>query len=531
MNPLPSPDQWEVLERRKAMLIPSAVGFFFLLGLILLFVSGYPLIGDLALIAGLVIALHALWVVTRGNPSRRALLIPVFGALILAVVSAGIYAVPRSFFLSKFGESTGGFLAEFMPIVGILLACLLFLSNIFMLVSRCTRTEGELSTMKEQLGGHRDRGKVMEAAYRSIINSCPVPTISVDMSQYVTGANAAWSKFLGYTISEALGRPIGFFLEEPNIPGSSRLFGTDGSPARLDTQVRAKDGALYPVRLTVVPIDMNGESHGFHCFFEDATHLFALERQILLLQRAQALRYLADHAAKTITAATRGVRTMVRWVQGERITAEEANRATTSIKTALRQSGMLADDLRLFYRSLLEETDTANLNVVVKRVTDFMRRLDVPGITVEESCSSEDLPASVQTAEIEQVLINLCINSLEAMPQGGVLRIATERLRTRDHFQPAMVAITITDTGKGVDSRIARGEYNIFQMPEFKPGQVGLGLLVSHRVIRRHGGKLSLNVLSPHGTRAEILLPLQEESKVGKVPVPEPRPRRMASTV
>ncbi|HQO35948.1 MAG TPA: PAS domain S-box protein, partial [bacterium] len=351
MNPLPSPDQWEVLERRKAMLIPSAVGFLFLLGLILLFVSGYPLIGDLVLIAGLVIALHALWVLTRGNPNRRALLSPVFGALILATLSAGIFAVPHSFFLSKFGESTGRLLAGFVPIVGILLACLLFLSSIFTLLSRCTRTEGEVSTMKEQLGGHRDRSKVMEAAYRSIINSCPVPTISVDMSQYVTGANEAWSKFLGYSISEALGRPVGFFLEEPNIPGSSRLFGTDGSPARLDTQVRGKDGVLYPVRLTVVPIDMNGESHGFHCFFEDASHLFVLERQILLLQRAQALRHLADHAAKTVTAATRGVQTMIRWLQGQRITAEEANLATTSVKKALRHSGMLVDDLRLFHRS------------------------------------------------------------------------------------------------------------------------------------------------------------------------------------
>jgi len=530
MNPLPSPDQWEVLERRKAMLIPSAVGFLFLLGLILLFVSGYPLIGDLVLIAGLVIALHALWVLTRGNPNRRALLSPVFGALILATLSAGIFAVPHSFFLSKFGESTGRLLAGFVPIVGILLACLLFLSSIFTLLSRCTRTEGEVSTMKEQLGGHRDRSKVMEAAYRSIINSCPVPTISVDMSQYVTGANEAWSKFLGYSISEALGRPVGFFLEEPNIPGSSRLFGTDGLPARLDTQVRGKDGVLYPVRLTVVPIDMNGESHGFHCFFEDASHLFVLERQILLLQRAQALRHLADHAAKTVTAATRGVQTMIRWLQGQRITAEEANLATTSVKKALRHSGMLVDDLRPFHRSLLEDTEAANLNVVVKRVTDFMRRLDVPGITVEESSSPEALPASIQTAEIEQVLINLCINSLEAMPQGGVLRIAAEQLRTRDHFQPAMAAITVTDTGKGVDPRIARGEYNIFQMPEFKPGQVGLGLLVSHRVIRRHGGKLSLHILSPHGTRAEILLPLQEESKVSKVPTSPPRPRRMAST-
>ncbi|MFH1741202.1 MAG: HAMP domain-containing sensor histidine kinase [bacterium] len=322
------------------------------------------------------------------------------------------------------------------------------------------------------------------------------------------------------------------FIEEYGLPGTAGLFGMVGSGTVVHTFVRTKSGDRQPVRVTVVPIDIDGESHGFHCFFEDATHLYAVERQILLLQRAQSLRPLARSLARSIAAASRGLQTMVRWTRGERVTVEDAKQATVVISRALRRSGMLADDLRLFQQALKGPPDTSNVNVIVKRVVDFVQRLEPPGITVEEECSSEDLLVFTQPAELEQVLINLSLNAIEAMPDGGVLRMGTERIHSEQDSRPTpIVRITVTDTGKGIDPRIAQADLNARRIPEERKGQPGLGLVISQRVLRYHGGQIALHRLDDRGTRAEIMLPLRIKSDTAKVSTSPPARAPVASAV
>jgi len=108
--------------------------------------------------------------------------------------------------------------------------------------------------------------------------------------------------------------------------------------------------------------------------------------------------------------------------------------------------------------------------------------------------------------QLQQVFLNLLINALDAMPDGGTLRI-----RSGFNAEDAAIRIEIADTGTGVDPQHAQ---KIFQ-PFFttKHGGTGLGLAVSRQLIEQHGGTLSVADNPGGGAVFVIRLPLQPSSE------------------
>ncbi len=516
MNPDPVPSsRWEVLEKRKAILIPLATGIPLLLGFLFILVLERHLVGHGLLLVGLVIPLHALWLFTRNRSSTRNSIRPIIFGLLFYMAAVAILALPRSLTLSWLGPQYGPVVLGLLPIAAVLAGGLFFLFAVFKLVAQCTNAEADVKDLQSQVGGYRGRGKVVDGTYRCLYDSSPVPVASVDMSQYISSVNPAWEEFTGYSASESVGNPLASFLEEEGIRETGRLFGRDESPPPRDTQLRAKDGRLLPARLIVVPIDVEDERHGFHCFFENNSHLIALENQILLLQRAQSLRPLVRNLASSIASASRGVQTMVRWKQGQRITVQDAQQALNAIRRVLRRSGILADELRLFERAMEEPPDVYNVNVVAKRAVDFVRRIEPKEITVEEACTDEELAVHGRAAELEQVLVNLCMNAVQAMPQGGVLQVATEKISPEKSFLIAPGArITITDTGPGIPQDVMDRNLNMYPTTDSTNGSPPLGLIVSNRVVQRHRGYFSLQRNTPTGTRVSIELPMATDKTV-----------------
>jgi PAS domain S-box-containing protein len=103
--------------------------------------------------------------------------------------------------------------------------------------------------------------------------------------------------------------------------------------------------------------------------------------------------------------------------------------------------------------------------------------------------------------QLKQVILNLCLNAVEAMPQGGELRLRTEHLSKQGE-----VLVTITDTGDGIDPADLR---NIFE-PFFttKEGGTGLGLFITHEIIQRHQGRVEVESEIGKGATFRVWLPV-----------------------
>jgi signal transduction histidine kinase len=107
-------------------------------------------------------------------------------------------------------------------------------------------------------------------------------------------------------------------------------------------------------------------------------------------------------------------------------------------------------------------------------------------------------------SKIKQVIMNLSLNGIEAMRDGGVLQISCER--TRDDY----VRMKIQDEGVGMEEDELERIFNPFYTT--KEDGTGLGMSISHRIVEDHGGLLRFDSAPKQGTTAEVLLPRQESS-------------------
>jgi signal transduction histidine kinase len=126
---------------------------------------------------------------------------------------------------------------------------------------------------------------------------------------------------------------------------------------------------------------------------------------------------------------------------------------------------------------------------------------------------SPDLPAFVFSPDgIQQVLLNLLRNAIEAMPQGGRLKVTSTLRRFRSGRPPA-AEIFVSDTGHGIPDDVLG---NIFK-PFFttRHNGTGLGLPISHGIVRAHGGRIYARNRTPAGATFRISLPLGDAAPGG----------------
>jgi two-component system NtrC family sensor kinase len=146
----------------------------------------------------------------------------------------------------------------------------------------------------------------------------------------------------------------------------------------------------------------------------------------------------------------------------------------------------------------LAPTDLADL---VRRTTDLIRSpLAATRVMITESHAELSL-IDLDPQAIQQVILNVLTNALQAMPDGGSLQIGSS-------IRGSEAVVTITDDGVGMDETVAAQAFVPFFSARRGAGALGLGLSVSHGLIESHGGTIRLTSTEGVGTTVEIALPL-----------------------
>jgi signal transduction histidine kinase len=134
------------------------------------------------------------------------------------------------------------------------------------------------------------------------------------------------------------------------------------------------------------------------------------------------------------------------------------------------------------------------------------------GVGVVQRLPEGNANLAIEATRLRQVLLNLVLNALEAMPEGGTLALAAERT------EAGAVRVEVTDTGAGL--RLAPGQDPFEPFVTTKPGGCGLGLYLSRRLVEQCGGRIGFRTASPHGTTFWFEVPGAEgASAEGKVPL------------
>lgn len=180
-------------------------------------------------------------------------------------------------------------------------------------------------------------------------------------------------------------------------------------------------------------------------------------------------------------------------------------------RAGLKAAG-IARQILEFSRRQETEARVINANTLIREIADILRRVVGDGVKVELRLASDLGNTRIDPTEFQQVLLNLCFNARDAMPQGGKLTV-----RTFNHLQAAggrlaagdYVGVEVKDTGEGMDEETRARVFEPFFTT--KPHGTGLGLSMALGIIRGAGGEMCVRSKPGAGTTFEMLLPETSE--------------------
>jgi two-component system NtrC family sensor kinase len=177
------------------------------------------------------------------------------------------------------------------------------------------------------------------------------------------------------------------------------------------------------------------------------------------------------------------------------------------IASESRRCGDLVKNLLTFSRTTPMNLQPANLNQVINRSLRLVQhQLDLAGIHVQPQLDPKLPQVQCDAAQIEQVVLALVMNALDAMPQGGNLWLTTSFTR-----EPNQACIVVRDDGSGIPAEILPRIFEPFLTTKETGRGVGLGLAISHSILERHRGTIEVQSEQGRGTTFTVTLPWESE--------------------
>ena len=291
------------------------------------------------------------------------------------------------------------------------------------------------------------------------------------------------------------------------------LAGGDGFADEL--QIRRPDGrAIWIYSVGRATRDESGKLLRVNGFDQDISDRRRLEDQLRQSQKMEAVGRLAGGVAHDFN-------NLLTVIQGYcevllfNLSDDNKNRLPVeAIQKAADRATQLTRQLLAFSRKAMIETRTLNLNDVILQLEVMLRRLIATNITIDISLAPEPCFIEADPTQIDQVILNLALNSRDAMPNGGKLSISTKRISLAqpelavgdiiptNHF----IELRVSDTGHGMTDEVKSRIFEPFFTTKEKGKGTGLGLAVVHGIVNQSRGQISVESIVDHGTTFRILL-------------------------
>jgi len=344
----------------------------------------------------------------------------------------------------------------------------------------------------------------------SIIQSIGSGIIITEMNDTITYINRAGERMLGFSKEELIGKPFNIFsLKEKQSAVPSFLNNPDDLDTRKEGWMKKKDHTEFPVGFTINNhLSVRGEKIGKILVFRDLTNVYKIQEEILRMDRLVSLGKLASGIAHELRNPLAGIKTTAQAL-GEEMSEDDSRREYLTRIT--KEIDRLNDLLKTFFSFAKPQ----KLNLIHCEIKDIINEI-IPflikeiadkGIRFVETYHPQLPQIKVDKTQMHQVFLNLFLNAIQAMPNGGELKIEASPIYSvsLDGFKKKFVKVVISDSGRGIPPHIVQ---NIFD-PFFttKPKGVGLGLSITYQIIKKHGGSIKVESQWEQGTSFIVNLP------------------------
>jgi len=361
---------------------------------------------------------------------------------------------------------------------------------------------GWLSILTLQgLKGSQSRLRRVEAFRDILISSLPVGLIATDTKGGIILYNKFSRKLTGISEKKALGGDPAVFEKMPDIHAA---FKTKGTPQKelyqKEVQLLSDTGVSHTVLLSRLTIIDSGDSFvGTLLMMQDLSQVKELEMELRRSERLAALGKMAAGVAHELRNPLSSIKGLA-LVLKSKFSSDNNDHETADI---------LVQEVERLNRSISELLDYARPQKLQKVDVDLHKLLNkgVSLLCIDAEATGvqmvTDFPKTLPMVKadedkLNQMFLNLFLNSIQAMESGGTLTISTIKTATS-------IRVTVSDTGCGIEEKNLGRVFD----PYFtsKPEGTGLGMAMSAKIVEEHGGTITLRSIVNQGTSVVVEIP------------------------
>ena len=347
--------------------------------------------------------------------------------------------------------------------------------------------------------------------------------------------NDAFTQVSGYARHEAIGR-------KPSILKSGRHTGDfyhdlwetlkSGHVWTGEFINRKKDGTVFYEKATISPVrDTTGEILNYVAVKRDVTKERELEEQLRNAHKMEAIGRLAGGVAHEFNNLLTSVIANVGLLQMDLAESNTASEHIEEIQRIISRTADVTGHLLTFGRKSVVKPRLLDLRVLLDGASRLFRHVLEDSISLTIKYDENLAPVQVDPRQLEQVVINMIINSREAMPEGGEVRVTLENVELGDDYVAthpqvspgAYVRMSVADTGHGMDEETRSHLFEPFYTTK-RERSSGLGLAIAYGAIIQNHGHIECFSTPGQGTRFDVYLPAAETApdEARRAPAPPP---------
>jgi PAS domain S-box-containing protein len=346
----------------------------------------------------------------------------------------------------------------------------------------------------------------LQDQYRVVTESLNDAVYTVDLEGRITFGNAALERLTGYCVQELVGHSSLKISPSGAVPTimerrQQLRSGRGSALSPLETEIRRKDGTGVPVELSVAHLILEGQMVGRVIVARDITERKYLEEQLRQSQKLEAVGELAAGVAHEFGNALGIIGSSVQYLLKGCVAGHPFHAFLEIIHRNVAQADRTIRSLLSFARPRPPSPAPVDIARLLEETCQLLK-----GEFAEQPISvilrfSPDVPwVMADPVQLQQVFLNLLINAVQAMPEGGVITLTTSV-----DPEGKQVQIEVADTGPGIPQEHLSRIFDPFFTT--KEGGTGLGLPVSARLMRVQGGHISVSSREGRGSVFTVSLP------------------------
>ncbi|MBV1859021.1 MAG: PAS domain S-box protein [Nannocystaceae bacterium] len=342
----------------------------------------------------------------------------------------------------------------------------------------------------------------------AVVHATQDAVLAIDSEANITFCNAAAASMFGFGEDELLGQSINSLMAEPYAKehdGYIRHYEETGQRKAIGrvrtVSGKRSNGEEFPIELSVTEYEEGG-ARRYAAILRDISEKVRLTHAHVETEKMAAIGTTASKFAHELGNPINGMAVSVQLLKRWLDRAEPATDARVMERLALLMGGIdrlteLLGEFRMMSRRHEYRFEATELSVLVAELVEMERpAYSQRGVGIETDVARDLGPVRADVGKLRQVLLNLCKNAFEAMPEGGTITVSADRTAVG-------VMIEVRDTGPG----IPEGLEVFAPFTSSKPEGSGLGLPIARQIAEAHQGTLSYESSATGGTVFRVQLP------------------------